>query len=71
MNSQEAHDAAAQGVAKYLEWKQKFLADWGSAVQKGQLKSTFASLHPQLKEAMKSTDPLAYQNLVSKLGAGG
>ncbi len=67
MDQQEMHQAAANGVAKYLEWRQKFLSDWGAAIQRGELGTAFASIPPQLRDAMKNADPATYEKLAGSL----
>jgi hypothetical protein len=61
------YSAASTGVTRYAQWKQKFLQQWLASVQAGQVKAMFASLPPQLKEAMMLADRAMYDRLAASM----
>jgi len=67
MDLMEMHNVAADATAKYMDWKQKFLAQWQARAQAGQLGAMFASLPPALKYAMQIADEKKYAQLASAL----
>ena len=67
MDAQQMMDAVMQGVARYQAWKEDFLRQWSEAQDKAQMRTLFASFPPDMKEALKSADPEAYQQLVDLL----
>ena len=70
MDALDMQNAAMQGIALYMEWKQKFIADFQESMMKGQIKQAFAMMPPQMKEWLKKNDPKGYEQVLSMMEGG-
>ncbi len=68
MDAKTMQDAAMEGSARYMEWRQKFLNEWQEGVQKEQLKMLWMLMPPEQKEQMKIDKPEQYKQIVEYLG---
>ncbi len=67
MDAKTMQDAAMEGTARYMEWRQKFLNEWQEGVQKEQLKMLWMLMPPEQKEQMKKDKPEQYKQIVDYL----
>lgn len=67
MDALDMQDAAMQGVARYNEWKTRFLADFKHNLEIGNLAMAFAMMPPAMKEQLKQEFPDQYREIVDYL----
>lgn len=67
MDALDMQQAAMQGVARYHEWKQKFLKDFTEAVEKRNLSLALALMPPQMRQMIQAQNPEEYKQMMSYL----
>ena len=67
MDSLEMQDAVMQGVARYQEWREKFLIDWNEQVERNNMAMAMAMMPPAMKELVRKEFPREFDELVRML----